>query len=456
MIGLDDFVENLIKTGLVSSREIAEARRSIGLDSESDPQSPVRLAQKLIDQGLLTSYQARKILAGATLGFILDGYRLLRPLGRGGMGQVFLASAPDGNRVAIKVLPPRKALEEENALLRFQRERDLSRRTSHPNLAKTLGEGSVGDIHYMVMEYIKGVSLFDLVKNRQQGPLSVPDASRLFLKVIDGLEAAHKAGLVHRDIKPSNIMITPEGDAKILDLGLARALGEEAALTRANAVLGTLDYASPEQLSDAAKADRRSDLYSLGCTLYFTLAGNPPFEGGDMINKIFKQRMEDPEPLEQVARGVPAAFATIVRKLMAKAPEDRYQTCQELRTDLMRWTDPERVRTILGENAGNLKAFRPPPPDLDDSDLRLLDSNDASLPLTLSIRDLGNAAAAPSPHHRFQLPPIPATIRASSNRNAPPSPPRPMQDDTRWLIQFSIIIACIGLLAILFIALFVG
>jgi serine/threonine protein kinase len=454
MIGLDDFVANLIKTGLVSSREIAEARAEIGPTPE--PRSTIRLAQSLIDRGVLTSYQARKVLAGATRGFLLDGYRLLRPLGRGGMGQVFLATAPDGGRVAVKVLPPRKALEEENALQRFRRERDLSRRCSHPNLARTLDEGNVGDIHYMVMEHIKGKSLYDLVRNRDRGALTVPDASRIFLKVLDGLEAAHEAGLIHRDIKPSNIMITPEGEAKVLDLGLARALGEEVALTRANAVLGTLDYASPEQLSDAAKADRRSDLYSLGCTLYFVLAGRPPFEGGDMINKIFKQRMEDPAPLEDVARGVPAAFAAIVRKLMAKAPDDRYQTCQELRADLKRWTDPARVRAILGERADAARTFRPPPPELEDSDLRLLESDDDSIPLSLSLRDLGSAEADPSPHHRAPLPPATAVIRSAISQQTPAPGTDQPEDEFRWLIRFSIVIACIGLLAILFIALFLG
>ena len=178
----------------------------------------------------------------------------------------------------------------------------------------------------------------------------------------EGLEAAHRAGLVHRDIKPSNIMITPEGDAKLLDLGLARALDDETGLTRANTVLGTLDYASPEQLRDAAKADVRSDMYSLGCTLYFALSGNPPFEGGDMINKIYKQRMEDPPPLENRARGVPAAFAAVVRKLMSKNPEERYQNAAELRADLARWTDPERVRAILGAEAEAARSFHPATP----------------------------------------------------------------------------------------------
>ena len=183
---------------------------------------------------------------------------------------------------------------------------------------------------------------------------------------------------MHRDIKPSNIMITPLGEAKLLDLGLARALDDETGLTRANTVLGTLDYASPEQLRDAAKADVRSDLYSLGCTLYFALSGGAPFEGGDMINKIYKQRMEDPPPLESRARGVPAAFAAVVRKLMSKNPDERYQNAAELRADLARWTDPARVHAILGAEADAARSFRPPPPELAEDDLRLLDSDSAA------------------------------------------------------------------------------
>src|SRR5262249_33313868 len=244
----------------------------------------VHLARRLIQDNRLTAFQARKVLSGKTSGFFLGGYRLLKPLGEGGMGKVYLAENDRGERVAIKVLPPRRALEDQNALLRFRREMDLSQRCTHPNIARTLAVGSEGDVHFMVMEYIPGESLFDMVKGPRAGPLRVPDAARLFLKLIDGLDAAHKAALVHRDITPSNVMIPPDGQVKLLDLGLARALDDEKGITRANTVLGTLDYASPEQLGDATKADRRSDLYSLGCTLYFALSGKAPFEGGDMIN----------------------------------------------------------------------------------------------------------------------------------------------------------------------------
>ena len=363
----------------------------------------------LIDEGALSSYQANKLLAGVTKGFFLGGFRISRRLGQGGMGKVYLGvRQTDGQRVAIKVLPPKKAIEESQALLRFRREMDLSQRVRHRNIARTIEVGVEGDVHFMIMEYIPGDSLYNIVHSEKGGPFRVTDAARIFVKVCEGLTAAHLAGLIHRDIKPSNIMITPDGDVKLLDLGLARALGDESPLTRPNVVIGTLDYASPEQLSDAARADRRSDLYSMGCALYFTLSGHPPFEGGDVVNKIYKQRMEDAEPLERVAKGVPSAFAAIVRKLMAKDPAERYQTSEELRGDLMRWTDPVRVKAILGAEAESARAFRPPPPELDDEDLRLLDDDDDRPSHSTSLRDLGDAEPGVAPMHKPPPPPRPA------------------------------------------------
>jgi serine/threonine-protein kinase len=443
MIGPDEFLESAGRSGLIPQAELAPLRASAA------GEDAVALARRLVQRGLLTQYQAAKLLAGATRGFFLGGYRILRQLGEGGMGKVYLAAhEEDGRQVAIKVLPPRRA-QEANNLARFQREMDLSSRCNHPNVARTLTFGQDGDVHFMVLEYIPGLSLFDLVKDERHGPLRVASAARLFLRIVSGLEAAHAAGLIHRDVKPSNVMITPEGDAKILDLGLARALGDEGGLTRANTLLGTLDYASPEQLSDARRADARSDLYSLGCTLYFALAGAPPFEGGDAINKIYKQRMDDPEPLEKVARGVPAAFAAIVRKLMAKDPADRYQTCAELRVDLERWTDPLYVRSLLGPSGEPTPAFHPPPPILEEDDLRLLAAD--SSPSVISIRDLGEAEPAPAPRRRRPPPPVAARYRPSRGE------PRPgFFDDNRWLIHFSLLMLAVGLVAILAIALFVN
>ncbi len=411
MSRLETFTSNVVLSGLVTPAALDRARGSLPQVADSD--APVVLARLLIQAGAITSYQARKLLVGATRGFFLGGYRILRRLGEGGMGKVYLAQPEAGGElVAIKVLPPSKAAAEEQALHRFRREMDLSRRVKHPNLAKTIDVGRERNVYFMILEYVRGCSLYEMIKSESGGPFRVPDAAQFFLKVLAGLGAAHEVGLIHRDVKPSNLMVTPNGDAKILDLGLARMLGEEGGLTRPNVVIGTLDYASPEQLGDAARADQRSDLYSVGCTLYFTLTGHPPFEGGDVVNKIFKQRMDDPEPLERVARGVPSAFAAIVRKLMNKSPADRYQSCAELSADLARWTDPQVVRSIIGSAGEAARAFRPPPPDLDDVDLRFLSVEAKSTEGTPSLvanslRDLGAAEPPVAPMHK---PPPPSRL----------------------------------------------
>ena len=454
MSRLDTFAADVERSGLVTPAALERARSA--LPAGPDSGAPARLARVLIRSGAVTPYQARKLLAGATRGFFLGGYRILRRLGEGGMGKVYLAQPEGGGEpVAIKVLPPSKAAAEAQALHRFRREMELSQRVRHPNLARTLDVGREGDIYYMVLEFVPGRSLYQMVRGEGAGPFRVADAARLFLQVVAGLGAAHESGLIHRDIKPSNIMVTPEGDAKVLDLGLARLIGEEGGLTRPNVVIGTLDYASPEQLGDAARADQRSDLYSVGCTLYFTLAGRPPFEGGDVVNKIFKQRMDDPEPLERVARGVPSTFAAIVRKLMNKDPADRYQSCPELAADLSRWTDPGVVRGIIGSAAESAPAFRPPPLDLDDEDLRWIDG-EASAPegtssSSRSLRDLGAAEPPAAPMHRRPPPPKPARMVPDDAFGPGAVPPR-ARDEGRYLIHFVAIALALGVLGIILIA----
>ena len=180
-------------SGLVPTADLTQARAQVEPEPAAD--AALRLARLLVQQGLLTTYQARKLLAGATRGFFLGGYRILSPLGEGGMGKVFLAvNEQTFGKVAIKVLPPRKAIEEAGSLVRFRREMELSQRRDHPNVARTLAVGTEGDVNFIVLEYIPGMSLFDMVRSERYGPLRVSDAARLFLKVLDGLDAAHQAG----------------------------------------------------------------------------------------------------------------------------------------------------------------------------------------------------------------------------------------------------------------------
>lgn len=339
MARLDEFVADVRRSGLVSKATLDELRQS--LPPGPPEQAHLRLARLLIERELLTTYQLNKLLAGATRGFFIGPYRILRKLGQGGLGKVYLAvHEPTGERVALKVLPPRTALEDQGAVERFQREVHLSQRVSHPHIARTIDVGCQDGVHYMALEYVPGSTLYQVVRSRHGGPLPAPEAARFFLGALEGLKAAHQAGLVHRDIKPSNLMVTPEGEAKVLDLGLAHALGEDRHPSGSeDQVVGTLDYASPEQLDDPDSVDPRSDLYSLGCSLYFALTGSPPFEGGDAINKLYKHRMEEPAPVERRAPGLPPEFGAIVRRLMAKDPAARYPDVAAVQAELKRWAD---------------------------------------------------------------------------------------------------------------------
>ena len=216
-------------------------------------------------------------------------------------------------------------------LARFLREMDMAQRVAHPHLTRTFEAGDIGGVHYIAMEYIRGQSLRRLVAD--QGPLSVARAAHLFAEVADGLAHAHATGLVHRDLKPANIMVTPNGHAKILDLGLALAVGEELPADKKivggqGYVVGTMDYIAPEQVDDPTGVDARADLYAMGCSLYFALTGQPPFPGGTSQEKMKRHRTEHPDPLTDFNPTVPVEFARVVQKLMEKVPARRYPTAK--------------------------------------------------------------------------------------------------------------------------------
>jgi serine/threonine protein kinase len=193
------------------------------------------------------------------------------------------------------------------------------------------------------MEFIPGHSLYRLVNT--EGALSVSRAARLFSEVASALDHAHCRGVIHRDLKPSNVMVTTNDHAKVLDLGLAMIEGEvltDPTILGGNGyVVGTMDYISPEQSEDAAKVDARSDIYGLGSTLYFTLTGQPPFPGGSAMKKIMRHRNEEPIPATQLNPTVPSGFNAILQKMMAKRPDDRFQSAEALRTAFLPWIGNE-------------------------------------------------------------------------------------------------------------------
>jgi serine/threonine protein kinase len=259
------------------------------------------------------------------------------------MGTVYLArDSRSPKLLALKVLPPKRARREERLLARFRREMEMSKKVSHPNLTQTFDVGTSDGVYYIAMEYIAGRSLYRLVMT--DGPLSVGRAAKLFAQAAAGLEHAHGIGLIHRDLKPSNILVTPRDQVKVLDLGLALIEGEEiedrTVVGGKGYVVGSMDYIPPEQTEDAVAVDARSDLYGLGCTMYFALTGQPPFPGGDAREKIRRHRSEIPTALQELNPLIPADFAAIVHPLLSKLPEDRPSTAAELRNQLLPWADP--------------------------------------------------------------------------------------------------------------------
>jgi serine/threonine protein kinase len=341
MPAVEDFLKTVLRSGILDRVQLQQALGALPSESRDDPQ---RVAEHLIKSGKLSRFQARKLLKGAALGLVLGPFQVLAPIGRGATGTVYLARDSRSQQLlALKVLPPRRAREQERVLARFRREMEMFQRVAHPHIPMLYDVGVLHDVHYIAMEFIPGQSLHRLVA--KQGPLAVPRAARIFSEVASALDHAHNQGLVHRDIKPSNILITPHDHAKLLDLGLALWEGERGSdrsvIGGAGYVVGTMDYISPEQARDPTRVDSRSDLYGLGCTLFFTLTGRPPFPAGTSREKIQRHLHDEPPLVTEFNPAVSPAFAAIVRKLMAKKPRERYPSAAVLREELLMWSAGE-------------------------------------------------------------------------------------------------------------------
>jgi eukaryotic-like serine/threonine-protein kinase len=254
-------------------------------------------------------------------------YRVMKVLGKGGMGTVYLAQHRIMDRlVALKVINP-AVLRHPTALGRFIAEVKAASRLSHPNIVAALDADQAGELRFLVMEYVEGVNLADYLKKK--GPLPIELACHLISQTADGLQHAHERKMIHRDVKPSNLMLTRTGRVKILDFGLVRLLDDPAAsgLTRRGGTLGTPEYMAPEQSRDATLADGRADVYSLGCTLYCLLTGDPPFIGDKaMVLRLVR----DPEPIRNRRPEVPETLEAVVSRMISPEPDQRFQTPGEV------------------------------------------------------------------------------------------------------------------------------
>jgi serine/threonine-protein kinase len=334
-ITVQQFIERLTQSGLMSAAELAAFHDS--LPPAERPRDVKALVAALYRAGKLTKYQAQAVYDGKTKGLVFGEYVVLDKLGEGGMGVVLKAQHRRMKRtVAVKMIAE-KSLGSPDAVRRFYREVEAAAKLMHPNIVAAHDASEHNGVHYLVMEYVEGKDLAAIVKDR--GPMAVHAAVECTLQAARGLQYAHDKGIVHRDIKPSNLLMDKDGTVKILDMGLARIAGladdsGQDRLTGSGQVMGTCDYMSPEQALDSHAADHRTDIYALGCTLHRLLTGHPPYRG-ETLMQILLAHQQAPIPSLSAARpDVPAELDELFQRMVAKQPEDRYQSMTEVVAEL--------------------------------------------------------------------------------------------------------------------------
>jgi serine/threonine-protein kinase len=293
-------------------------------------------------------------------GRTIDDFRVVRKLGQGGMGQVYLAEQLSLKRkVALKILKADLAAHPAS-LVRFKAEAEAVARATHANIVQVYAVGEANGLHYMALEYVEGLTLREYVARK--GSLCALPALNIMRQVAAALQRAGELGIIHRDIKPENILLSRKGEVKVADFGLSRCLDPEPGaqnLTQSGVTLGTPLYMSPEQV-EGKPLDPRTDVYSFGVTCYQMLAGTPPFRGQSAFEVALQHVRDEPEPLQRTRPDLPTELCAAVHKMMAKRPDDRYQTGGELLRDLNRVREGLSRQHASATGALSLTPFRSP------------------------------------------------------------------------------------------------
>jgi serine/threonine-protein kinase len=354
---------------------------------------PRPLAKQMVKRGLLTIYQINRLFAGQGKDLAIGNYRVLDRLGQGGLSTVYKARhAENGLMVALKVIRP-EVLANAEGRQQFLQEIEAMARLDHPNIVQFCDADQHESTCYFAMEYVDGIDLGKHV--RLSGPAPVHEACDYIRQAALGLQHAHERNLVHRDIKPLNLFLTQPPTVraqtvggpswhpgrsrkrplvKILDWGLAglrcpRGTGPQLLEALSKGLIGTVDYLSPEQARNAATVDIRGDIYSLGCTFYYLLTGQSPFSGGTLMQKILKHQQEQPAPVDRFRGDVPPALAVVLGRMLAKVPEDRYQTPAALAVALAPFTHPDGPVPSVASVLAAPKGAAPPVGQKDDTPL---------------------------------------------------------------------------------------
>lgn len=351
----ENFLDLVQQSGLVERDQLKRVVLQLKTEAGTGPAIDSALVgRRLVEAGLLSGWQCEKLLEGRHKGFFVGKYKLLDHLGTGGMSSVYLAEhLLMQRRVAIKVLP-RAKVQDASYLARFHREAQAVAALDHRNIVRAYDVDNDGDVHYLVMEYVEGRDL--LVVVRERGPLDYPLVADYIRQAADGLAHAHEAGLIHRDVKPANLLVDAAGVVKLLDLGLARFTGEDlASLTLANDenVLGTADYLAPEQAIDSHHVDTRADIYSLGCTVYYLLAGHPPFPDGTLPQRLMMHQKDPPPSIHKDRPDAPDDLVKTCLWMMGKKPDDRPQSAAEVSQLMADWLTAHGHAFDSGSHTGD-------------------------------------------------------------------------------------------------------
>ncbi len=363
-LSTDKFLDLLRRSGLVEKDALEQAMAKIEREAGRSVDGQV-LADKLVEARLITTWHREKLLEGKYKGFLLVGgkYKLLGHIGTGGMSTVYLAEHSKMQRLVAMKLLPKKRVNDSSYLARFYREAQAAAKLDHKNIVRAYDIDHEDDNHFLVMEYVEGRDL--QTYSKEVGQLDYDIAADFIRQAADGLEHAHQAGLIHRDIKPSNLLVDQRGVVKVLDMGLARWEDDKAAsLTIAHEenVLGTADYLAPEQAKDSHTVDKRADIYSLGCTLYFLLTGHAPFPEGTLAQRILKHQTEMPKSIYEDRRDAPQALVDVCLRMMSKNRDARYQSAGEVAATLMKWLQ-SRGKDVSGDSSlrSDKRTVGPPP-----------------------------------------------------------------------------------------------
>jgi eukaryotic-like serine/threonine-protein kinase len=353
-------------SGLIGPQQWEYFLRLLRFRCAAEPEQPVPLARQdailraiLIEQKSITEYQAQQMSEGRHK-FKLGPYIITDFIAQGGMGQVYKAMHHImGRECAVKVVPSGKATPD--AVAGFNREIRLQAKLDCPYLVRAYDAGQDGTVHYLVTEYVPGMDLRRLIK--AQGPLPQEQAARIVMQAAYGLEYAHQQGMVHRDVKPGNILVTPDGLAKVSDVGLAGIAANLIDDPRAGKIVGTADYLSPEQIRTPLQVGPVSDVYSLGCTLYYAVCGKVPFPGGDTSQKVRKHLDETPFHPRRFVPNINEEFVEIIAEMMDKNPKSRTQSCAEVAARLEPWATMSAELQQPRMSRGPWTA--PPPPSME-------------------------------------------------------------------------------------------